>query len=143
MKLHLGVIDFPHPNSRGTTGDVAEILEDEYHIMATFFAEHAPQIIALIEGAFVDALEDLIAGAPPVVKMSAAAESAIEAMFRAWLSSRGMDGMPGVPTEAAMKGVNHRRLHPYAKGNPSRPSFIDTGTYVAAFKAWMSETGPL
>jgi hypothetical protein len=35
-----------------------------------------------------------------------------------------------------MRGVNHRFMHPYAR-RPSRPSFIDTGLYVANFTAWV------
>jgi len=47
-------------------------------------------------------------------------------------------GYPGIPTGAAEAGVNHRLLHPYAKDNPERPSFIDTGQYQADFKSWVT-----
>jgi hypothetical protein len=46
-------------------------------------------------------------------------------------------GLRGVPTKAALKGINHRLRHPYRKSNPRRPSFVDTGLYVASFRAWM------
>jgi hypothetical protein len=135
VKLHLGVIDLPHPTSpHQTVGDVAEILEAKYHIMATFFAKNATQIIPMIEVAMRDAFEEALNGGSGVFNMSAA-ESGIETLFRAFISSQGLDGTPGVPTRAALKGVSHRRQHPYVRRGP-RPSFIDTGTFVAAFKVW-------
>jgi hypothetical protein len=58
-------------------------------------------------------------------------------MFNEFIDRRGMDGMPGVPTDAARLGINHRLKHPYAKANPERPSFKDTGTYMQSFTAWV------
>ena len=138
MKLHLGVIDFPTAMGQ-TTGDVAEILEAKYHIMATFFAVHSVAIMTLIEESLVAALEARLAGAPGALSLTSAAESAIGALFRQWIASRGMDGLaPGVPTKAAMNGVSHRFKSPYEKRGP-RPSFVDTGTYVAAFTVWADD----
>jgi len=138
MKLRLGVVDVAHPGSPGTsTGDVAEILEKKYHIMEAFFQQHETEIVALLEASMADAFEDALRGGAGVADMTAA-ESGIETLFRFWLSRGGLDGLaPGVPTAAALRGVSHRRKHPYARRGP-RPSFIDTGTYVAAFKAWVS-----
>jgi hypothetical protein len=136
MKLHLGVQDFPTSLKGKSTGDIAEILEDKYSIMGTFFALHSPAIAALLEHNLKDSLEDALAGGSGGVSFQGA-ESAIGTLFRAWLSSRGMDGLaPGVPTAAAQRGVSHRFKHPYARRG-ARPSFIDTGTYVAAFTAWV------
>jgi hypothetical protein len=59
-------------------------------------------------------------------------------MFNEFIDRRGMDGMElDVPTTAARLGINHRFLHPYAKANPERPSFKDTGTYMQSFTAWV------
>jgi hypothetical protein len=36
---------------------------------------------------------------------------------------------------AAQMGVNHRKKKPYSSKNEARPAFIDTGLYVASFRA--------
>jgi hypothetical protein len=120
-----------------TTGDVAVILEDEYHIMETFFELHEDMIGDMLCQSMSDTLDELADGAPGDLSLTAAATSKIEETFKRWLSERGMDATAtaGVPTKAAMMGVSHRFLHPYAK-RPSRPSFIDTGLYEASFVAW-------
>jgi hypothetical protein len=64
----------------------------------------------------------------------------IQAKFRDFINSgeAGRVGIPGTPTGAAQRGVNHRRKHPYRKSNPPRPSFRDTGMYVASFRSWVT-----
>ena len=123
-----------------TTGDVAEILESKYHIMEFFFEDVGSELIGdALANSVAGAIENLFAGAPAAtINPSAEAMSEIEAAFKLFLSQQEMDGQqPGVPTKAAQMGVNHRFLHPYAKSNPSRPSFIDTGLYSANFKSWI------
>ena len=64
----------------------------------------------------------------------------IEQKFRSNLMRQRYDGMiSGVPTLASLKGVSHVRSHPYAKANPQRPSFVDTGMYRDSFRAWVEE----
>jgi hypothetical protein len=46
-----------------------------------------------------------------------------------------MNGMPGVPTRRALDGISKRLKN--KKGDP-RASFVDTGTYQAAMRAWVS-----
>lgn len=188
--LHLGVIDIPYatqvpeaarrvvhrvhadgsvetftaaPSGGETTGDVAAILEDKYHVMEVFYEDlGADLIMKALENSAAGAIESLLMGAAsgpfadfshvadaslrtrlesantPSLTISARAEGEIEAAFRIFLDQREMDGVvPGVATAAAKKGVNHRFKHPYAKANKERPSFVDTGTYQAAFKAWV------
>lgn len=128
-----------------TTGDVAEILEAKYHVMEAFFdALGADVIAASLEHSLDDAIKDIQAGAPAKgLSVTLAAEQELETAFRIFIDQQEMDGrgtagLP-VPTRAALRGVNHRFMHPYAKGNPARPSFRDTGLYESAFKAWMTE----
>jgi hypothetical protein len=149
--LHLGVTDIPYATavptkgrraaSTGgqTTGDVAEILEDKYHIMEIFFEEHQKEIAVAVEESIGDALETLLSGHSPGGNATAAASADIETLFKRFISNGEMDslGYPGVPTAAALAGVNHRLAHPYAKGNAARVSFRDTGLYEASFKAWI------
>lgn len=140
--LHLGVVDVPYlAKGSTTTGDVAEILERRYGIMATFYEVNQDQIVQLLEEAMGSKLETLLLGGPTGERLFSDADfDGINELFRAFLDQRGMDGRaPGVPTAAALAGVDHRLLHPYARSNPARPSFIDTGQYQASFRAWVDE----
>lgn len=152
IALHLGVVDVPYDepdirfsakamglvNMTRTTGDVAEILEEKYHVMDIFFELHGPQIAKDLEQSLAGALENLLAGSPINHKPFDGGTDKIEERFKDFLEKKEMDGLgyPGVPTMAALRGVNHRMKHPYKKRNP-RPSFIDTGAYVNSFKAWV------
>src|SRR5580700_11043058 len=73
----------------------------------------------------------------------------IESMFKDFIATReaersGINAAAGllgfnsyrVPTMAALRGVNHRLAHPYARSNPRRPSFLDTGLYSSSFVIW-------
>jgi hypothetical protein len=166
--LHLGVIDVPyvenepparrkarlsknakrvpserlrHPNAEHkTTGDVATIIESKYGLMEAFFDNNEEAVVGFLAESLAGVLENVIAGAPPSIEPFAGGLSRIEERFKDFLSSREAEtiGVEGVPTKAARRGVNHRLKHPYAKGNPRRPSFIDTGLYQASMKAWIS-----
>lgn len=158
--LHLGVIDIPYAYEKEvvgkkgkvlkkkkkvvhsqTTGDVAEILEDKYHIMELFFEEHEAHnlITGAIEEALKGSLESMAMGAPPTENPFAAATQAIDEAFKRFITEGAVErlGIPGTPTEAALKGVSHRKAHPYAKANARRPSFVDTGLYVDSFISWI------
>jgi hypothetical protein len=167
LTLHFGVVDIPYstniktaprrvgvrsvkggkarafsaaPSGGETTGDVAQILEDKYHIMEIFVEEiGADRIEKAVEHSIAGALETMISSHgrnTPDSFLTTEAEGEIEDAFRLFLSQGEMDGIqPGVPTKAALAGVSHRFAHPYAK-RPARPSFIDTGTYQASFKVW-------
>lgn len=140
--LHLGVTDLAYSDDEGkTTGDIATILESKYHIMQTFFDVMGADVVAkALERSVADAVEAMMMGSNSAsINLTAEAEGEIEAAFRLFLSQQEMDGLvEGVPTAAALAGVSHRFKHPYAKRAP-RPSFIDTGTYQASFKAWTDD----
>ncbi|MET3232283.1 UNVERIFIED_ORG: hypothetical protein ABIC54_004488 [Burkholderia sp. 1263] len=165
LTLNLGIIDLPYANEakpekvakprKGkankpvkpkstagtqTTGDIAEILEAKYGVMDTFAFAHLPDIAKELETSMAGALETLMMGGAPSANPFATAESAITAMFKKFLATGAIEhmGVEGVPTQAAIRGVNHRLKHPYVKGNPRRESFVDTGMYSAHFLAWMS-----
>ena len=134
--IHLGVSDIPYATGDKTTGDVAEILEGKYHIMQVFYEQHKEDISADLEKSLSGSLENMMSGAPPPNKPFGTAEAAIEDRFRRFLSEAEMDklGYPGVPTEAALRGVNHRMK--INKGSP-RPSFIDTSLYESSMVCWI------
>lgn len=140
-QLHLGVVDVAYSDKDGTTttGDVAEYLEDDYHIMRTF--------LELNEGFISETLVDQVAGAIESIaqgnRMSSLnlnpAMGKIEERFRDFLDSGEMQRtLPATqPIKAADAGVNHRKKKPHAKANKPRQAFIDTGLYQASFRAWI------
>jgi hypothetical protein len=150
--LHLGVADVPYVSQpqvvkRGrkpkaktpnqTTGDVAEILEDKYHIMRVFYEEHKSDIALALESALAGSLENLLLGAPSSNAPFAEGTNKIKALFQRFIDDKEMDrlGIPGVPTEASLLGIDHR----LQKGNrrPGRPSFQDTALYESSFESWV------
>jgi hypothetical protein len=144
MILHLGVLDIAYnePPSKGkagssgvqTTGDVATWLENKYGVMAFFVEKHQEDIADAMADAVAGAFETLQMGGPPSSDLYGSGTNAIEALFKNFLTMREMDGQPGVPTLAALKGRSKR----FAGGRgPVRPSFIDTGLYQDSFKAWV------
>lgn len=153
-KLHLGVVDIPYASSyvsarragsapgtgsTNSTGDVAEILERRYGVCEKFVDIYGNKVAELVAEALQGKLESILMGAPVDTSMvlEEGQLSEIEELFRKMLDNRELDGkVPGVPTGASLSGVSHRFLHPHAR-RPARPSFIDTGQYQAAFRAWM------
>jgi hypothetical protein len=146
--LHLGVIEQSYNQARGpkakrsnsniTTGDVAQFLEDEYHVMEVFANVHGQDMGDALAGSVAGALENLMMGAPVSNNIFGSAESAIHDQFQKFIDNKEMEslGIPGVPTEAAKRGVSHRFKRPYVR-RASRPSFLDTGLYESSFKAWI------
>lgn len=148
MIVHLGVLDVIYEYdtnsqvlSQGptkTTGDVAQWLENKYGVIEHFFKLYDERISGAFEEEMQGALENVMLGAPAMQLEDAlaGATSKIEGWFRYYLSSLEAEGvgMPGVPTAAALKGVNHRLK---IKRGARRPSFIDTGLYEASFKVWI------
>jgi hypothetical protein len=140
IHLHLGVVDLPYDNAAGaSTGDVAGWLEDDYHVMEVFYQLHGRQIAGSLENSLAGALENLLMGAPANDAEFGGATSAIEDMFRKFLESKEMDGLgiPGVPTQASLRGISKRFKS--KRGSP-RPSFIDSAMYENSFTAWVEQT---
>ncbi|EAU5125204.1 hypothetical protein EA631_12530 [Salmonella enterica] len=135
ITFHLGVIDVPYEDENTTTGDVAEYLEEKYQIMQTFFDRYSNDIADLMTNDMAASLENMMAGAPPAKDPLAESMSRIHDLFVAFLDNTEMNGLPGVPTRRALKGISRRFKN---KKGPPRPSFIDTGTYQAAMRAWVS-----
>jgi hypothetical protein len=172
ITLHLGVLDVAYSDASGgaeTTGDVAEHLEANYHVMETFYELHQEQIAGMLADSMAQSIEALVnsgvridtggrdssaahilKGAQRVVAaaqsgtLTYGADQKIEAEFRGFLDSGEMNriysAFTGSPiSAAAVAGVNHRKLHPYAQANKARPAFVDTGLYRASFRAWTTE----
>lgn len=120
----------------GSTGDVAEILEAKYDVISVFFDVYSYLIVGKMEEIIKGQIENLFLGVPPQPDPFAEVSSFIKDCFHNFLSNREIEtlGISGVPTEAALRGVNHRFKRPYQRRSP-RPSFIDTGMYEASFTA--------
>lgn len=135
ITLHFGVIDIPYDEGKATTGDVAEILEAKYKIMQTFFDLHQDKIADFLAKDMAAQIENMLAGAPIPHEPLGEAMGEIKALFAKFLDDEEMNGAEGVPTDAALKGIS-RRFKKLKSGR--RPSFIDTGSYQASFRAWVS-----
>jgi hypothetical protein len=159
--LNIGVIDLPYAydqeveapiSKKGkarkktkkvqlsiTTGEVAEYIENEYHVMETFYEVYQEKIIESLSEAILGDLDNTLNGRPPNPDLFAPAAAEIELWFKRFLSTREIEtvGVAGVPTQAALDGVNHRLKHPYSSSNARRPSFIDTGLYQSSVKVWI------
>jgi hypothetical protein len=124
-----------------STVEVAVDLEARYSIVETFVDLEEDAIVEMLEEAFSEDVEDIMMMKRPSKKgFSDKDTDKLEAKFRRMLSARRYDGViPGVPTLASLRGVSHLRRHPYAKNNPSRPSFIDTGMYQQSFRVWVED----
>ena len=140
--LNLGTLDLPYADEEGkSTGDVAEILEQRYHIMEFFWEIHGEECANDLAQGFAGALENQLLGGPAPDDLYAEGYAKIEERFRDFLTNRELDGVGGtqgyqIPTAAALRGVSHRFAHPYAR-RPSRPSFIDTSLFETSFRAWI------
>lgn len=123
-------------NGSQTTGDIAEILEAKYHIMETFAERHLPEIAEDLADNMAHALSALMNGDPAPQSLFGDVTDEIKLKFQRFIDNKEMDGMPGVPTQAAKDGVNHRLK---SKRGPPRPSFLDTGQYQQHFQDWIDE----
>ena len=163
LTLHLGVNDLPYAqgpiaprrvvhrvtkhgavrtftaasSGQQTTGDVAEILEDKYHILETFVETYREEIGDAVAHSIAGAIENMVAGSPAIENPFATAENEIEESMKAFLDLQEMDGIPGVPTAAALRGKSKRFKR--NKGAP-RPSFEDSGLMQANYRAQFEQT---
>ena len=157
LKIHFGVTELPYSHTdnigttkkgknkgrlyASTTGDVATILENKYHILEVFWNVHLDDITKALEDGIEGAFESIMMGAPPSPDPFAEGTSKVEELFARFLSGGEMEhlGIPGVPTKASM---NRRSLRFQKKRNPAgpRPSFIDTGLYESSFRCWGEST---
>lgn len=155
MKLHFGVIDIPYAEPpevtkklkkrkakqsgvRITTGEVADILEAKYEVMG-HFADQFQTVIAMhLEQSISGAIENMMLGAPPIEDPFQEATNEIEIDFTKFIDTAEIEklGLPGIPTQAAIDGVQTRLKD---KKGARRVSFRDTGMYVGNFKAWMED----
>lgn len=139
--LHLGVLELPHPGGEKTgltTGDLAEILESKYGLYSVFLDANLEQIEEQVAESLADAIDNMLAGAPAPENPFERAQHEVVRDFINFIDTAEMEkiGVRGTPTEAALKGVNHRLKS--GKG-ARRVSFVDTGALRAATAAWVDD----
>lgn len=140
MKICLGVIDMPYDygdDPGATTHGVALALEENYHVMRTFYKLHREQIMADAVQTLTEQFSNMIRYGVDVPDTVLLTE--VKPAFSQFLNNKEMDGMAGIPTLASLEGVNSRLKD--KKGMPGRPSFIDGGLYVDSFQAWVTRDG--
>ena len=143
--LHLGVVDLAYSDvgvgGAETTGAVAQILESRYHILEIFAEEHIGDLADDLADSYAGAIDTMIQTGLPPPDPAASAMSRITERMHDWITDGEMEklGYPGVPTQAALDGVNHRLAHPHAKDNPRRVSFRDSGLYEVSLVAFFEE----
>ena len=157
--LALGVLDVAYVGGNGdqeTTGDVAEILEKEYGVMEVFFEAKKDKVIGAVNDSLAHQIEALSQGAPLPFGEDIYLPK-VESLFKDFVNTREIESITG-QTEAARLGISHRFKNAQNKtvspddvvagkggavksvavaSRGSRPSFVDTGLYVASFKAWL------
>ena len=110
MELVLGVLDVAYSDASAggatTTGEVAQILEDRYHVMMTFYESRKEKIDGWLAQSVANAIETMVSSGRHV-SLTFDAEQMIEAEFRAFLSANEM-GRLSFLTEA-------ERLLPHAR----------------------------
>jgi hypothetical protein len=136
--VHLGVVDvgYSEEGQSVTTGQVAQILEDNYGVMRTFVELHQQDIG-----------DELVAQMDAILKSASQGGTLhvgdihfpeINAMFRDYLDRAEWEKTSFQPTMAAVLGNSKRKKMPYSMKNKPRPSFIDTGLYQASFRTWVA-----
>ncbi len=138
MKLQLGVNDvaYSDPDASGatTTGQVAEILEQKYHVMRVFVELSGQKIADQLAHEMSGALKSLEQGKPAAQVFKAIKMDKVEKDFRDYLDADTWQKVSGQTIAAAAAGVSHRFKKPREE-RVSRPAFIDTGLYQSSFRA--------
>lgn len=136
MKICFGVVDIPYDygDTSETTYTVAEILEDNYRLFTHFYELHEKEILEEVRDNIVLQLANAIQNgvAPSDMLLLGKTQKA----FSAFLEKEEMAGLSvdGVPTKAALMGVNSRKK---IRHGERRPSFIDGGQFLSSFVAWI------
>lgn len=138
MKLNLGVIDMPYgygDEPDKTTHEVANELEDRYKLFTHFFNAYRDEIFREVHEVLSLQLFNHIQYGAPFDEETLILET-VTKRFHVFLELEEMAGLgvKGVPTWAAIRGVNSRLK---TEKGPRRPSFIDGGLLKANFLAWI------
>jgi hypothetical protein len=122
-----------------TAEKVAKILNSKYNILELFYGMYEKEINDIISSNFGQVASNMLSAGRELNKVSKKnlqpGMQEIVGMFRSFIDNEEMNGRPGIPAQASLMGIRHRRGHRIRHG--SRPSFVDTGIYKASFRAWV------
>jgi len=140
--IHVGVNDVPYPVGRGrterSTARIAEILEDQYHLMETFVQSRMGEISEEIATNGANYIEKLFGAPQSTPDLYAGIELWLEDEFKNFINDEVETfGIQGVPTAAAEKGRSRRGRRVVRAGG----SFVDTGLYRDNVKVWVEDGG--
>jgi hypothetical protein len=160
--LSLGVVNVAYVDSEEkdatTTGEVAEILEDKYHVMGVFVDTHKEEIADLVAKKYLAMLNTMVNNGPKP-DSKAIPMDRVDSAFRDYLGADEWQHSTGQTIAAARAGVSHRFKSvkggtlsaasiasgknkaasiALKKSRGPRPAFIDTGLYSAAFRSWLT-----
>ena len=135
--LGKGAKIYPSYGAGKDTAEVAQELEEEYKVVEIFWDIYGDTISENLTDAYGDAIQAVVDLSEfPKKVVSDEFTQSIQEDFRGYLDHE----EHGIKTMAAARGVSHLLPHPYSKNNPKpRPSFIDTGLYRSAFRAWVEK----
>ena len=160
--LHLGVVNVAYVDSEEkdatTTGKVAEILEDKYHVMRVFVENHEEEIADIVAKRYLGMINTMANGGPKPDRQNIPMDK-VDSAFRDYLGADEWQKTSGQTIEAAKTGVSHRfksikggtlSAKSIAAGKSKaasmvlkasrgpRPAFVDSGLYSAAFRSWLT-----
>lgn len=152
ITFNLGVTNKPYPyttrlrhvagkrrrvTAPKTTVEVMEILEAKYGVIDAFYTSKKPVIDKICLRYLKADLDHQMRGGDASKNPLAGAMVEIEELFVKFIEKRQVEklGIPGVPTQAALQGVQHKRGR--KTFGARRPSFDDTGLYKNSFRAWV------
>ncbi|MGC9271245.1 hypothetical protein [Acidiphilium sp.] len=136
MLLQLGVENaaYSSKDAKGatTTWEVAEILEDKYHIMRVFYELNKEKIAGQMVDGMAKQIQTLAAGGPIARTVLPGTMQKIRTDFVNFLNRDEWQKVTGIAIAAAEEG-NSLRFK--GKKTNARPAFVDTGLYRQAFRA--------
>lgn len=138
--LHFGVVDVGYTGEQGatTTGDVAQFLEDRYHVMRTFLELKEDQIARVLVDQVAGAIESIAQGnrlPRPDWKPSM---GKIDRMFRDFLDAGELQHLLPKSQKVSEETLRTSSRKKVMKQDEARQAFIDTGHYQASFRAWVT-----
>jgi hypothetical protein len=133
MILHLGVEDIAYADGPQKTSDVAEILEEKFHVMQIYADQNEDRIAQFIEDGVAGALESVLAGAPINFDVFGSAIANIEDRFIEYIDGE-EHGIKTKSKESPKAGARKKRQY---KKVTNKTTFVDSGLYRNNFKAWV------
>ena len=141
MDLVLGVVDVAYEKGE-TTGKVANILENKYHVMEIFSIERHAKIETALTDAVAAAIDHVVMRKnSPISDIFFGATEQIAEQFRDFLDAGEVEKIMPItqPIAAAQMGVNSRKKAGVNAGNQARVAFVDTGLYRQSMRAWIEK----